>query len=102
MARSSSQANAESELLSAVQMLVEEVKVLRQVVGELREEVQWGNHNFHANDALPSHRRIRSCSLDPTSPDFAVNSVDDATVEKLRAELAGNHSVPGKQGELFN
>ena len=102
MARSSSQATAESELLSAVQMLIEEVKVLREVVDELREEVQWGNHNFHANDPLPSHRRIRSCSLDPTSPDFTVNSVDDTTVEKLRAELAANQSLPGKQGALFS
>ena len=102
MANSSSQATAESELLSAVQMLVEEVKVLRQVVDELREEVQWGNHNLRVNDPLPSLRRIRSCSLDPTSSDFTVNSVDDATVEHLRAELAADQSVPGKQGELFS
>jgi hypothetical protein len=100
--RSNSKPAAESEFLATVQLLTEEVKVLRQVVDELRSEVQWSNQNPVNKAGFLNGRRIHSCSLDPTSPDFTVNSVDDATVEKLRAELAGNHSVPGKQGELFN
>ena len=102
MTRSQSKPAAESELLDAVQLLTEEVRVLRQVVDELRSEVQWSNQNPVNQRGFLDGCRIHSCSLDPTSPDFTVNSVDDATVEKLRAELAGNHSVPGKQGELFD
>ena len=102
MTRSKSKPAAESELLDAVQLLTEEMKVLRQVVDELTIEIQGSNQNPVNEPGFLAGRRIHSCSLDPTSPDFAVNSVAGATVEKLRAELTGNHSVPGKQGELFN
>ena len=92
----------QSELADAVQMLTEELKVLRMVVDELREEVQWANQNHHDESPILAGRRIRSCSLDPCSTDFAVNTVDEATVEQLRSELSPLQTVSGKQGELFD
>ena len=47
MPRNRTQPSPESELADAVQMLAEELKVLRMVVDELREEVQWANQNYH-------------------------------------------------------
>ncbi len=103
MVRTKSQLTSESEFVTAVQMLTDELKVLRMVVDELREEVQWANQNYRDDSRVLIGRRIRSCSLDPTCPDFTVNTVDDATVEELRAELTPpDRGVSGKQGELFN
>ena len=78
-------ASVESELFETIKLLTDEVRLLRIVIDELREEVQYGNHNAESVP-LPS-RRIQSCSLDPASRDFAVNTVDEATIENLRSEL---------------
>ncbi len=102
MARTKSKPTTESELVTAVQVLTDEIRVLRDAVDELREEVNWANHNHGGDSYLLTGRRIQSCSLDPTSSDFVVNTVDEATVGKLRAELPPSRSAPGKQGELFN
>lgn len=93
--------NSEVELLLAIQSLTEEVQVLRQVVDELREEVQWVNHNPLDEQTSVRSRRIWSCSLDPTSPDFAVNSVDQETVEDLRQQAVAANRLPQSQGKLF-
>ena len=102
MARSKSKPTPESELVAAVQMLTDQVRVLRDAVDELREEVQWMNHNQHGESRLLADRRIQSCFLNSTSRDFAVNTVDQETIEKLRADLASIRNVPDEQGELFN
>ena len=94
--------NPEAELLLAIRSLTEEVQVLRQVVDELLEEVQWANHNPPSERAFTAGRRIWSCSLDPTSADFSVNSVDERIVEQLRDEVVASDRLPGKQGKLFN
>ncbi len=102
MTRYRTSPSAESEIVDAVSLLTEELKVLRVVVDELREEVQWRNQNRDVDPDVLVGRRIHSCSRDPTSRDFAVNTVDPGTVERLRAELAPSHAKAGKQGELFN
>ena len=102
MPRNRTQPSPESELADAVQMLAEELKVLRLVVDELREELQWANQNYHDDSPWLAGPRIQSCSLDPTCSDFAVNTVDEATVEQLRSELTPTRSVSGKQGALFD
>ena len=102
MRRNRTSPSAESELIDAVSLLAEELKVLRIVIDELREEVQWRNQNHDTESSFLTGRPIHSCSLDPTSRDFAVNSVPPEAVERLRAELTLSHSQPGKQGELFN
>ena len=78
--------------------LRDEVRLLRQVLDELREELSWANNN--AIDPLPQVRpvRITSMSLDPTAPDFQVNTVDEETIAKLRDEHASNES---SQRSLF-
>ena len=106
MLRNDSKPSLEAELLTdVVQTLAEELKVLRIAVDELHEELQWANRNVHRDDGNEDRplggRRIHSFSLDPTSPDFAVNTVDDVTVKKLRSELTRTMSCPGQQGELF-
>ena len=102
MRRNRTSPSSETELIDAVSLLTEELKILRIVIDELREEVQWENQNRDTESSRLTSRRIHSCSLDPTSRDFAVNSVSQETVEILRAELTPGHSQPGKQGELFN
>ena len=102
MPRTSTLRPTESELADVVRMLTDEIRVLRDAVDELREEVQWANQNHRAEGPLLVGRRIQSCSLDPASPDFAVNTVDEATVERLRSELTPTRSVSGKQGALFD
>lgn len=94
--------STESELASAVRELTQEVAVLRMAIDELREEVQWNNHNSRIELRPLTGRRIQSCSLDPTARDFEVNTVDAATVEQLRSELGHSNGTPGKQGELFS
>lgn len=90
-----------AELAHVVSQLTEEVKVLRMVIDELREEVQWNNQNAKCNTRDYAGRRIQSCSIDPTDPHFEVNSVDPATVERLRSELSQPRTMAGKQGQLF-
>ena len=102
MRRNKTSPSGEAELMDAVSLLAEELKVLRIVIDELREELQWRIQNHDADSSFLTGRRIHSCSLDPTSRDFAVNSVSQETVERLRAELTSGHSQHGKQGELFH
>ena len=102
MRRNKTSPSGEAELMDAVSLLTEELKVLRIVIDELREELQWRNQNHDADSSFLTGRRIDNCSLDPASLDFTVNSVSQETVERLRAELTPGHSRPGKQGELFH
>ena len=70
--------------------LGEEIRILRQVLDEIREELSWANNNAqdlpNATGATSAYRRITSMSADPTARDFQVNSVDAATVSRLREE----------------
>ena len=102
MARKKSAEPAVPDLVDAVSLLSEELQVLRIVIDELREEVQWKNQNLDVDGSRLAGRRIQSCSLDPTSRNFEVNSVDQKTIASLRAELAPNPAKPGAQGELFS
>jgi hypothetical protein len=101
MSRSQPKTTTENAILDAIELLTEELKVLRIVVDELREEVQWNNQHPQLESDNFAGRRIVSCSLDPTRRDFQVNSVPTETVESLRAEVATSTSRVGKQGELF-
>ncbi len=92
---------SESELAEAISELTAQVLVLRNAVDELREEVQWSNHNAIERGLLRG-RTIFSCSPDPTSPEFNVNDVDDETIEKLRSELPSISNCSSQQGELFS
>ena len=86
--------------------LGEEIRILRQVLDEIREELSWANNN--AQDlpdfagATSACRRITSMSVDPTARDFQVNSVDAATVSQLREETTQEASPRAStQASLF-
>ena len=102
MIRNESSESATHKLLDTVSILAEELKMLRIVIDELREEVQWSNHNRDLDGSRLVGRPIQSCSLDPTSRNFEVNTIDQETLESLRAELAPTPEEPVTQRELFN
>ena len=70
--------------------LRDEVRLLRQVLDEIREELSWANNNApdlpHSTGALSAYDRITSMSADPAARDFQVNAVDPATVAMLREQ----------------
>jgi hypothetical protein len=101
MSRSRNATTTEDAILHAIDLLTEELKVLRMVIDELRDEVQWHNQNPRTNSDCSTGLRIRSLSLDPTRRDFQVNSVEPETVNRLRAELTSVDSKSSKQRELF-
>ena len=92
------------DLEHAVDSLRDEVRLLRQVLDEMRDELSWANNNVHdlsaENGATSALRRITSLSVDPTARDFQVNSVSDEIVSQLREE-AGNKKIASTQTTLF-
>ena len=70
-----------------------EIRLLRQVLDEVRDELSWANNNAHdlppGAGATAAFTRITSMSLDPTARDFQVNTVDEETIARLRDEHAG-------------
>ena len=70
-----------------------EIRLLRQVLDEVRAELSWANNNAHdlapGAGAMAAFPRITSMSLDPTVRDFQVNTVDEETIARLRVEHAG-------------
>ena len=77
--------------------LRDEIRLLRQVLDEVRAELSWVNNNAHdlppGAGAMAAFRRITSMSLDPTARDFQVNTVDEETIARLREEHAS--ATPG-------
>ena len=86
--------------------LGEEIRILRQVLDEIREELSWAINNAQdlpdSIGAMSAYRRIASMSADPTARDFQVNTVDVATVSKLREEATQEASPRAStQASLF-
>ncbi len=98
-----------TELRDAVESLTDEVKLLRQVLDEVREELSWANNNAQdlpeGRGATSTFRHITSMSLDPNASDFEINSVNDETVSRLREEATarsnGNGNGKASQTTLF-
>ena len=92
------------DLQHAVDSLRDEVRLLRQVLDEMREELSWANNNAQdlpaGNGAVSTMQRITSMSANPTARDFQVNSVSDETVARLR-EDAGDKATTTSQATLF-
>ncbi len=89
-----------------VAALGEEIRILRQVLDEIREELSWANNNAedlpNFTGATSAYRRITSMSADPTARDFQVNTADAATLCKLREEAAQEASPrTSTQASLF-
>ena len=79
---------ADSELIECIDSLREQVKVLRNAVDDLREELQYLVRNPGENRVAETIERLRvtSLPLDPTADDFGqrVNAVPEETVAELR------------------
>ena len=95
------------DLSTAVAALTDEVRVLRQAIDDLREEIQYATNNLLDRSAPPlPHRRIVSMPLDPTADDFAkrLNAVtpDDLPPEGDATQTPNADSDrPASSGRLF-
>lgn len=87
--------------------LGDEIRLLRQVLDEIREELSWANNNAHdfppGAGAIAAFTRITSMSLDPTDRDFQVNTVEEETIARLRDGHAIATTTPAasSQRSLF-
>ena len=87
--------------------LRDEIRLLRQVLDEVRGELSWANNNAHdlppGAGARAAFARITSVSLDPTAPDFQINTVDEETMTRLRNEHSSDTTSPteSSQRSLF-
>ena len=106
---SRSQGRAIDEALSSADIasLRDEIRLLREVLDEVRGELSWANNNAHdlppGAGAMAGFRRITSMSLDPTARDFQVNTVDEETIARLRDERVSAKTNPteSSQRSLF-
>ena len=97
MTRSRSHANTEDSLAAALDRLREELAVVREVLDEIRDELQWANRNQGDSDRCSTPPlRITSMPLDPTALDWEVNRYSAAD---LLAEV--RDPTPRQQGQLF-
>lgn len=85
-----------------IRELIDEMRVVRQVLDELRSELRWANNNRLDPPSVPGQLRpVVSLPQDPADPDWPakVNDVDEATVQRLRDEAAT--PSPTAQQHLF-
>jgi hypothetical protein len=99
MTRNRSHTDAEDSIASSLDRLREELTVVRQVLDDIREELEWANRN--RSEPTPSPllpRRITSMPLDPCAADWAerLNRYSAADIVDETAEPSAK-----QQGELF-
>jgi hypothetical protein len=93
------------ELTATVEKLTQEVRVLRDTIDELREDLRWAINNREEFRCQPRHVvHITSMPLDPLAKDFG-KRVNRFTAKDLPNESAqpspAAASLPLEQGELF-
>ncbi len=103
MSRSQGTATEETLTSDDIASLRDEIRLLRQVLDEVRAELSWVNNNAHdlppGAGAMAAFRRITSMSLDPTARDFQVNTVDEETIARLRDEHASATTIPSESSQ---
>ena len=97
---------ADETLAEEVAALSDQVKVLREVLDEIRVELGWANDNardlVHGAGAVTASMRIVSMARDPTACDFAVNSVPADVVDQLRENVTADSARgTSSQATLF-
>ena len=107
MSRSQGTATEETLTSDDIASLGDEIRLLRKVLDEVRDELSWANNNAHdlppGVGAMAAFRCITSMSLDPTSRDFQVTTVDEETIARLRDERVSAKTNPteSSQRSLF-
>ena len=109
-ARKSPDTNRQEELIPTIDALRAEIRVLREAIDALRDEVQYlvRNPDIPAWRPAPDRLQLTSIPLDPAAPDFGqrVNAVPAEQVDALRAGATGPAQEPrgtdeAAQRELF-
>ena len=102
------ESSTEKPLMSDdIASLRDEIRLLREVLDEFSEKLSWANNNAHdfprGAGAMSAFRRITSMLLDPTARDFQINTVDEATISRLRDEHGSATTDPteSSQRSLF-
>ena len=107
MSRSQGRAIDEALTSDDIASLRDEIRLLREVLDEVRGELSWANNNAHdlppGAGAMAAFRSITSMSLDPTARDFQVNTVDEETIARLRDERVSATTIlsESSQRSLF-
>jgi hypothetical protein len=96
MPRHAREAVDEDQLLATIRELSQEVRVLREAVDELREELQWSNRNPLPHNPPSSRFVLTSMPLDPAAEDWEINRL---TANDLPEEHSQN--APRSQTSLF-
>lgn len=83
---------ARDELAASVEALAAEVRVLREAIDELREEIQYATNNLFDRPEPPlPHRRITSMPQDPTANNFG-ERLNAYTSDELPADDASERT----------
>ena len=99
MKRTASHADSADAIAQVLGRLCEELAVVREVLDEIRDELQWANRNRdgdHGPTLAP--RRITTMPLDHAEPDWA-EGLDRHSPDDLPAEE--DIRISRQQGELF-
>jgi hypothetical protein len=78
-------------LAEAIEELNETMDVIRQILDEIREELQWGVRNNRV--------RIVTMAANPGADDMRLNQPPGQSAESLAASQ--REEIPVKQGQLF-
>jgi hypothetical protein len=99
MTRSRSHTDSEDSIAAALDRLREELAVVRQVLDEIQQELEWANRNSPDREQVAAtYRRITSMPLDPCAPDWA-ERVNQYSAADLPADV--RDPTPRQQGQLF-
>ena len=97
MTKSRSHAATEDSIAAALDRLRAELAVVREILDEIRDELQWTNRNRGESDRCSRMPlRITSMPLDPAALDWEINRFSAAD---LPAEV--RDPTPRQQGQLF-
>lgn len=100
MKRASSNASPDGSIAEAIQRMGEELRVVRQVLDEILDELQWANRNDRDHDRpVAPLRRITSMPLDPAATDWAERLNRFSAADLPAAEES--KPAPRQPGRLF-
>ena len=99
MNRNRSPGEFDESLVVSLDQLRHELTVLRMLLDEIRDQLEWANQNQDDHVSMPNpFRRVTSMPRDPCAPDWSerLNQFSAADVD-----ASVNPPPPKEQGELF-